>query len=75
MTLFNSASIEIVNSQPNLSDEALERFQIALQSALELAAEECMDAHGITQEGMPTVILSDFYQSGGDSPETPSSPS
>lgn len=68
MTLFTSCSIEIVNSQPNLTPEALQRFQIALETALEATCEEVLAEHGIAQEGMPTVILTDFYQAGDDEP-------
>lgn len=67
MIIFTSASIEIINSQTNLSQGDLERLQLALGQALEDAAEETLNAFGIEQDSTPTIILSDFYQSDPES--------
>ena len=69
MTLFTVAHIEIVNDQPNLTPDALQRLHIALEQALEATCEEVLTAHGITQDTMPTSELDDFYQAGDEIPD------
>lgn len=62
MTLFTTGSIEIVNNQARLSDDELMRLQLALEKALEDAAEEVLARFGIEQDATPTISLTDFYQ-------------
>jgi hypothetical protein len=63
LTLFTSASIEIVNNQAALPDDKLMELQLAFEEALELAAAEVLVRFKVAQDTTPTVSLSDFYQS------------